>query len=69
MNFKIKKHSYILIILLPLIAIANNSLKAKLVIEKDSIIIKKGYQLTLRNSDPKLNVEFKNNVAERFFAV
>lgn len=41
MKFKIKKHSYILIILLPLITVANNSLKAKLVIEKDGIIIKK----------------------------
>src|SRR3970040_2626430 len=36
---------------------------------KDSIIIKKGYQLTLKNKDPKLSQEFKNNIAERFFIV
>jgi hypothetical protein len=36
---------------------------------KDSIIVKKGYQLTLKNKDPKLSQEFKNNIAERFFIV
>lgn len=36
---------------------------------KDSIIIKNGYQLTLKNKDPKLSQEFKNNIAERFFIV
>lgn len=78
MNFKINKKSFLLIFLVPLFSISKeeksnqNRIAANLVInnfiEKDSIIIKNGYQLTLRNSDPKLNREFKNNIAERFFA-
>lgn len=79
MNFKINKKSFLFsILLVPLFSICkeekngNHNIAANIVannfIEKDSIIIKNGYQLTLRNSDPKLKKEFKNNIAERFFA-
>jgi hypothetical protein len=79
MNFKINKKRFLLILFIPLFSISkekmaknHNWTTANIVtnnfIEKDSVIIKNGYQLTLRNSDPKLNQEFKNNIAERFFA-
>lgn len=80
MDFKINKKSFLFsILLLPLFSISKEgkntnysritaNLVANNFIEKDSIIIKKGYQLTLRNNDPKLNQEFKNNIGERFFA-
>ncbi|PXY47219.1 basic secretory protein-like protein [Flavobacterium hydrophilum] len=79
MNFKINTKSFLFsILLVPLFSISkeekngnHNRIKANLAtnnfIEKDSVIIKNGYQLTVRNSDPKLSNEFKNNIAERFF--
>jgi hypothetical protein len=80
MNFKIKKRSILLTALLPLISfskpistVGHNKIAIELYknnfIAKDSVIIKKGYQLTIKISDPKLSEELKNNVVERFFAV
>ena len=84
MNFKIMKTSFFLTLILPLISfsqqeggssgngkhnIAVTEINTNSSIFKDSIIIKNGYQLTLKNNDPKLSQEFKKNIAERFFLV
>ena len=84
MNFKIKNTSFFLILILPLISfsqqeisssdnkkhnIATTEINTNNSIFEDSIIIKNGFQLTLKNNDPKLSQEFKKNIAERFFLV
>lgn len=84
MNLKIKKASFFLTLILPVISFSqqeagssNNGKQNTVVTEininnfifKDSIIIKNGYQLTLKNNDPNLSQEFKKNIEERFFLV
>lgn len=70
MNFKIKKTGFFLTLLLPLISFSQQEVSSvNNDIFKDSIIIKNGFRLTLKNNDPKLSQEFKKNIAERFFLV
>lgn len=80
MNFKVKNSSGYLLLLFPLMSFSqpqvspnNNGVTTEMAINKtifnDSVIIKKGYQLTLKNNDPNLSPEFKKNITDRFFSV